>query len=89
LNEPETARIVKNRGKSKTNHEESWRSLPPTRTGAAPFRFVGGATPVAAACHWFLELCWWRKKQAWIGKGLKAKGSMKSYGHLRFYLWDW
>jgi hypothetical protein len=35
---------------------------------------------------WFLELRWWRKKQAWIGKGLKAKGSMKSWGHLRFYL---
>jgi hypothetical protein len=34
--------------------------------------------PVAATCHWFSELRWWWKRQAWIGKGLKAKGSMKS-----------
>jgi hypothetical protein len=62
LNEPKTERIVRNRGKSKINHEESWRSLPPTRAGAAPFRLVGGAAHVAVACHGFLELCWWRKK---------------------------
>jgi hypothetical protein len=78
LNEPETERIVRNRGKSKTNHKESWRSLPPTCAGAAPFCLFGGASPVAATRHWFLELRWWRKRQAWIGKGLKAKGSMKS-----------
>jgi hypothetical protein len=62
LNEPKTERIVKNRGKSKTNHEESWRSLPPTRADAASFCLVGGAAPVIAACHWFLELCWWKEK---------------------------
>jgi hypothetical protein len=78
LNEPETEGIVRNRGKSKTNHKESWRSLPPTCAGAAPFRFVGGAAPVAATRHWFLELRWWWNRKAWIGKGLKAKGSMKS-----------
>jgi hypothetical protein len=26
------------------------------------------------------------EKQAWIGKGLKAKGLVKGWGHLRFYL---
>jgi hypothetical protein len=26
------------------------------------------------------------KTQAWFGKGLKDKGLMKSWGHLRFYL---
>jgi hypothetical protein len=78
LDEPETERIVRNRGKSKTNHKEGWRSLPLTCAGATPFRLGGGAAPVAATCHWFLELRWWWKKQAWIGKGLKAKGSMKS-----------
>jgi hypothetical protein len=31
-----------------------------------------------------LELCWWRKKQAWIDKGLKAKGSMKARGTYDF-----
>jgi hypothetical protein len=41
---------------------------------------------VAATRHWFLELRWWWKKQAWIGKGLKAKGLVKSWGHIRFYL---
>jgi hypothetical protein len=45
LNEPQTERIVRNRGKSKTIHKESWRSLPPTCAGAAPFRLVGGAAP--------------------------------------------
>jgi hypothetical protein len=78
LNEPETEKIVRNRRKFKTNHKESWRSLPPTCAGAAPFRLVGGAAPVAAARHWFLELRWWWKRQTWIGKGLKAKDSMKS-----------
>jgi hypothetical protein len=28
------------------------------------FRLVGGAVPVAATLHWFLELRWWWKKQA-------------------------
>jgi hypothetical protein len=78
LNEPETEKIVRNRIKSKTNHKESWRSLPPTCANPAPFRLVGGTAPVVAARHWFLELRWWWKRQAWIGKGLKAKGSMKS-----------
>jgi hypothetical protein len=26
------------------------------------------------------------EKQAWIGKDLKAKGLVKGWGHLRFYL---
>jgi hypothetical protein len=51
LNESETERIIRNRGKSKTSHGESWRSLPLTRAGAAPFRLVGGAAPAIAACH--------------------------------------
>jgi hypothetical protein len=33
-------------------------------TGATSFRLVGGAAPVAATRHWFLELRWWWKKQA-------------------------
>jgi hypothetical protein len=77
LNEPETEKIVRNRRKSKTNHKGSWQSLPPTLAGATPFCLVGGATPVGATRHWFLELRWWWKRQAWIGEGLKAKGLVK------------
>jgi hypothetical protein len=51
LNDPETEKIVRNRGKSKTNHKERWRSLPPACAGATPFRLVGGAAPVAATRH--------------------------------------
>jgi hypothetical protein len=51
LNEPETEGIVRNKGKSKTSHGESWRSLPPTRAGAAPFRIVGGAAPAVVTRH--------------------------------------
>jgi hypothetical protein len=51
LNEPETERIVRNRGKSKTSHGDSWRSLPPMRAGAAPFRLISGTTPVVVARH--------------------------------------
>jgi hypothetical protein len=47
------------------------------RAGAASFCLVGGAAPVAATRHWFLELRWWWKKQTWVGKGLKAKGLVK------------
>jgi hypothetical protein len=86
LNEPETEKIVRNIRKSKTNHKGSWRSLPPTRADATPFRLGGGAVHVVATRHWFLELRWWWKRQAWIGKGLKAKGLVKGWGHLRFYL---
>jgi hypothetical protein len=28
------------------------------------------------------------EKQVWIGKGLKAKGLVKGWGHLRFYYRD-
>jgi hypothetical protein len=86
LNEPETEKIVRNRGKSKTSHGESWRSLPPTRAGAAPFHLVGGATPVVVARHGLgAALVIWRRKLE-VGKDLKAKGLVKSWGHLRFYL---
>jgi hypothetical protein len=55
LDELEKEKIVRNRRKSKTNHQGSWRSLPLTCVGAAPFRFVGGAASVAATRHWFLS----------------------------------
>jgi hypothetical protein len=62
-----------------------WRSLPPTRTGAAPFRLVGGEAPVVATRHGFgLALIGKRKPE--VGEDLKAKGLVKSWGHLRFYL---
>jgi hypothetical protein len=86
LNEPETEKIVRNRGKSKTSHGESWRSLLPMRAGAAPFRLVGGAAPVVVALHGLgAALVIWRRKLE-VVKDLKAKGLVKSWGHLRFYL---
>jgi hypothetical protein len=48
---------LKQRGSSETKEnlrqvmEKSWRSLPPTRAGAAPFRIVGGATPAVVTRH--------------------------------------
>jgi hypothetical protein len=51
LDEPETEKIVRNIGESKTNHKESGQSLPSTCAGAASFRLVGGAAPVAATHH--------------------------------------
>jgi hypothetical protein len=51
LNKPEIEGIVRNKGKSKTSVKKIWRSLPPTRAGAAPFCLVGGAAPVVAARH--------------------------------------
>jgi hypothetical protein len=88
LNEPETERIVKNRGKSKSSHEESWRSLPLSRTGVAPFRLVSDATPrllLLPAMVLGAALVIWKRKLE-VGKDLKAKGLVKSWGHLRFYL---
>jgi hypothetical protein len=66
--------------------KKRWRSLPPTRTGAAPFRYVGGATPIVVTCHgsWGYVGDWENKLE--VGEDLKAKGLVKSWGHLRFYL---
>jgi hypothetical protein len=66
--------------------KKRWRSLPPTCTGATPFRFVGGATPVVVARHgsWGCVGDWEKKLE--VGEDLKAKGLVKSWGHLRFYL---
>jgi hypothetical protein len=73
LNEPETEKIVRNRGKYKTSHGESWRSLPPTRAGAAPFRLVGGTAPVVVARQGLgaAPVIWKRRLE--VGKDLKTK----------------
>jgi hypothetical protein len=42
----------------------------------------------ACCCYppWFLGLLWLLEKKALVGKDLKAKGLVKSWGYLRFYL---
>jgi hypothetical protein len=81
LNEPETEGIVRNKGKSKTSHGESWRSLPLTRAGAAPFRIVGGEAPAVVTRHgsWGCAGDWEKKASGWqrfegqrLGKELGA-----------------
>jgi hypothetical protein len=56
------------------------------RNGVAPFRLIGGAAPVVAPRHgsWGCAGDWERKLE--VGEDLKAKGLVKSWGHLRFYL---
>jgi hypothetical protein len=77
--------IVKNKRGSKTKNRKgkSWRLLPPTRTGATPLRLVSGAAPVVAARHDSGVCADWGKKLE-DGEDLKAKGLVKSWGHLRF-----
>jgi hypothetical protein len=58
VDKPETEEVVRNREKSRRNHKRRWRSLPPTRAGAASLRLVGGAAPVAATHHGFLGPRW-------------------------------
>jgi hypothetical protein len=53
LNKPETNGIVRTMGNLRQVMKRRWRSLPPMRTGVAPFCLVGGATPVVAPRHWF------------------------------------
>jgi hypothetical protein len=49
--------ILKQRGSSETEEnlrqvmKKSWRSLPPTHAGAAPFCLVGGAAPVVVVAR--------------------------------------
>jgi hypothetical protein len=66
--------------------KKRWRSLPPTRAGAAPFCLVGGAAPVVAVRHgsWGCASDWEKKLE--VSEDLKAKGLVKSWGHLQFYL---
>jgi hypothetical protein len=66
--------------------KKRWRSLLPTRTGVAPFCLVGGATPVVAPHHWFLGSAGDWEEKLEVGKDLKTKGLVKSWGHPRFYL---
>jgi hypothetical protein len=57
--------------------------LPPTRTGATPLRLVSGAAPVVAARHDSGVCANWGEKLE-DGEDLKAKGLVKSWGHLWF-----
>jgi hypothetical protein len=57
--------------------------LPPTGTGATPLRLVSGAAPIVAARHDSGVCADWGEKLE-DGEDLKAKGLVKSWGHLRF-----
>jgi hypothetical protein len=58
VDEPEIEEVVRNREKFRRNHKRRWRSLPPARAGAASFRLVGGAAPIAATRHGSLGPRW-------------------------------
>jgi hypothetical protein len=56
------------------------------RTGVAPFRLIGGAAPVVAPRYGSLGCTGDWEEKLEVGEDLKAKGLVKSWGHLRFYL---
>jgi hypothetical protein len=61
--------------------------LPPTRTGATPFCLVGGAARrLLLLVAMILGFALIGKRKPEVGEDLKAKGLVKSWGHLRFYL---
>jgi hypothetical protein len=76
LNKSETERIVRNKGKSQTSNEEKMAIIASSvarRLLLLPAMVLGAALVIG-------------KRKLEVGEDLKAKGLVKSWGHLRFYL---